>query len=34
MAGATFAGQGLADGAVIEGVWQRGPEEFIRRVMP
>ena len=34
MAGATFASQGLADGAVIEGVWQRGPEEFIRRVMP
>ncbi|MFO0572804.1 MAG: zinc ribbon domain-containing protein [Polyangia bacterium] len=34
MAGATFASHGLADGAVIEGVWQRGPEEFIRRVMP
>lgn len=35
MAGATYQGQGgLADGAVIEGVWQRGPEEFIRRVAP
>lgn len=35
MAGATFHGQGdLADGAVVEGVWQRGPEEFIRRVAP
>lgn len=33
MAGATFQG-GLADGAVVEGVWQRGPEEFIRRVAP
>ncbi len=35
MAGATFHGQGeLADGAVVEGVWQRGPEEFIRRLAP
>lgn len=33
MAGATFHG-GLADGAVIEGVWQRSSDEFIRRVEP
>ncbi len=33
MAGATYQG-GLTDGAVVEGVWQRGPDEFIRRVLP
>jgi methylglyoxal synthase len=33
MAGATFHG-GLADGAVVEGVWQRSSDEFIRRVAP
>lgn len=33
MAGATFHG-GLPDGAVVEGVWQRGADEFIRRVDP
>lgn len=33
MTGATYQGS-LADGAVVEGVWQRGPDEFIRRVEP
>ena len=33
MAGATYQG-GMTDGAVIEGVWTRGPDEFIRRVLP
>lgn len=34
MAGATHSNLDLTAGAVIEGVWQRGPDEFIRRVLP
>lgn len=34
LTGASWAGQGAASGAVNEGTWERGPDEFVRRVDP